>query len=790
MNSIAPLIRMTHRVLHHSGYAASLVGCLLGILVFTSPAIGQDLTFESAAAPMGFETLPVLPDDHVFARLGINIETTPTASKQPSGFAFVSEFFPLDGYSGGDGTATNYAFAHSGGILPGAHLIGGTCLPCLDPYVFNKRTSDLSVSVALGQTDRYLLPFLNSGITGGNWNQFFGQYPAPTGWNTNVSGLNPGFSGGAYPTSNVFLQSVLGYDSSSPLNFTTQFSLNMGSLFSPTTNWQNPFGLYPNYSERAFKQAGNSLAERYSELGRMQVHFHYTDRQLKRLRADAYVVINSMLYLDPVYMYYSYLLNTEMQRIYQSRPSYRAYVLLASEIAGWTTPSSNRTTLYNRYVKRYQLAYLQSRVQYEAMQYLAANQQYGQWVVAVSRWLTDSAIQKWSTNDVSRWYEGLEDQFASEYASDRRLNNAAQELVDDFPQFEEYVKLNNQIIASYPKLRNRARVRTATRRLEDVISDPNVARKIAAEYDQYRSTIQRLLGRTTFITEVERYYERVNGQVTGDSKYKRLTNDYSENYDDLLQFQYNVALAVDICLRTKGSSCNPLTDQNVQRLYNSNDVVDLLEDTASIVERYNRYWYDYFRSSRYRTLEQEAQNDIQPIFARITPGVIDAKEDFERDVNRITEIRRLNSDMSRMVSDIRRVTASNPGKNGGSAAISIGRALDRMEDLADALNEAGPRGPAGVANTSAAFEEVTETPDTIKLLPNYPNPFNPTTTIRYDLPEAAEVSLTVYDMLGRKVASLVNGRQESGSHEVQFKADNLPSGLYVYTLEAGTFKES
>jgi hypothetical protein len=70
---------------------------------------------------------------------------------------------------------------------------------------------------------------------------------------------------------------------------------------------------------------------------------------------------------------------------------------------------------------------------------------------------------------------------------------------------------------------------------------------------------------------------------------------------------------------------------------------------------------------------------------------------------------------------------------------------------------------------------------------NYPNPFNPSTRIRYQLPGASDVTLVVFDMLGRQVAALVDSRQEAGVHEVTFDGSNLASGAYFYRLQAGTF---
>jgi hypothetical protein len=73
------------------------------------------------------------------------------------------------------------------------------------------------------------------------------------------------------------------------------------------------------------------------------------------------------------------------------------------------------------------------------------------------------------------------------------------------------------------------------------------------------------------------------------------------------------------------------------------------------------------------------------------------------------------------------------------------------------------------------------------LLGCYPNPFNPSTTISYTLPESGKVLLSVYDVNGRLVNNLVNGYREAGAHEATFEATNLPSGIYIYRLTAGEY---
>lgn len=82
------------------------------------------------------------------------------------------------------------------------------------------------------------------------------------------------------------------------------------------------------------------------------------------------------------------------------------------------------------------------------------------------------------------------------------------------------------------------------------------------------------------------------------------------------------------------------------------------------------------------------------------------------------------------------------------------------------------------------------TPGSFALGQNFPNPFNPATTIRYELPRASHVTLTLYDLLGREIAALVNGVEQPGYKSVEWNAAGVASGMYLYRLKAGGFAQT
>jgi len=113
-------------------------------------------------------------------------------------------------------------------------------------------------------------------------------------------------------------------------------------------------------------------------------------------------------------------------------------------------------------------------------------------------------------------------------------------------------------------------------------------------------------------------------------------------------------------------------------------------------------------------------------------------------------------------------------------AIVVG---DNLEDLRNAVQQAVLRS----AVITYVDVRQSHTPEKFVLFQNYPNPFNPSTTIEFALPRKAEVTLQIFDLLGRVVITLVEDQLGAGSYKLTFEAEELPSGIYFYRFQALDF---
>ena len=131
----------------------------------------------------------------------------------------------------------------------------------------------------------------------------------------------------------------------------------------------------------------------------------------------------------------------------------------------------------------------------------------------------------------------------------------------------------------------------------------------------------------------------------------------------------------------------------------------------------------------------------------------------------------------------------------GSGVDSAGY-LITIDPATGAGTPLGPTGSPGVSglsfvpsSTSIETESQDQVPEKFTLYQNYPNPFNPVTHIRFGLPNSSNVKIEIFDVLGNRVATLLNANKSAGFHTIDFDASNLASGLYLYRIQAGEFTQ-
>jgi hypothetical protein len=131
------------------------------------------------------------------------------------------------------------------------------------------------------------------------------------------------------------------------------------------------------------------------------------------------------------------------------------------------------------------------------------------------------------------------------------------------------------------------------------------------------------------------------------------------------------------------------------------------------------------------------------------------------------------------------------GVTGEETSFSSLIKIDKSNGTAVEIGGVGFRGVFGLAykyDTTITVNPIDEIPNQFELSQNYPNPFNPSTTIRFGIPEDANVKLTIYNLLGQEVATLVNSDMSSGYYSLDWNAltfgKQISSGIYFYSINA------
>jgi hypothetical protein len=138
------------------------------------------------------------------------------------------------------------------------------------------------------------------------------------------------------------------------------------------------------------------------------------------------------------------------------------------------------------------------------------------------------------------------------------------------------------------------------------------------------------------------------------------------------------------------------------------------------------------------------------------------------------------------------ITNVNDGVNDPAdiGAVAVRQSSNCPTGLIDGIRVANNWGLAVTGTATEVAENISEIPAKFDLMQNYPNPFNPSTLIKYQVPQNTHVNISVYDILGNKISTLVNQEKAAGSHEVTFNADDMPSGVYFYTIQTGSFTQT
>ena len=529
----------------------------------------------------------------------------------------------VDAYSGlpyGFNTAYDYAMQSYYNMYD-LKQINQTCPQCIDPFKF-KRDLGLTGLDATANALKILgwesnlpptLDMLNMFNSG---NQFLGQQTYPDSWSSTFPGSgNDMFS----PSPNFSLNdptffSLFGYNASSSFNFGTQFLMNFGNIMNPNPTIFGS-GVYApsNMSHKSLKsfmskvQSADTLESRYFNVSKQQINAYYTNNDLSNLRAESNTKLLLAIYTDPEYLYWSYRLKYFTDVLYEYIDNFIYNELLNKSvnfkylsdlIASWK-PSKNKQTLKNRFVTRLIFQSYNILLQQQVQAYFDTYEDEKLAFAQVGNFLSQRLQQSWESNSMSNWASKWENRFKSTHDNSAGFKSVLQtfeQLLSDYPAFGEYLSLNKDVVDLSLEFKDYSEVKYVTQLTKDVLSNPDVSKKIAEYYNDYVNQIYNILYSSNVFAEMERYYETLADKLNENTIYQQLKNGNSIVLEYLQYVQKTIHDYLYSC--NLKESCIEIARDEL--LFGDEfEVKESIEVIGKFYELYNSFNYYFYNSAEY-----------------------------------------------------------------------------------------------------------------------------------------------------------------------------------------------
>ena len=349
------------------------------------------------------------------------------------------------------------------------------------------------------------------------------------------------------------------------------------------------------------------------------------------------------LYNDPAYNYLSYELNSLLQQIVTTRPSYPVAIALAQQITSYTIPPDDNAILEGRYSQRLALAALTAQVDFEARFLLAADPVVAGQLADLAFRQMDHVQQIFASPHIVGYVNDWSTRFQSGFLNSPGFANLRLELEQiflDFPAFREFLQLNVEVVNLLPLFNDHPALQQVSSLVTSLNADPTVAQTFAGFYQQFTTEVDQLLLNSSYKAEVERAYERLNGLVESDSTYRLLRDTQFLTVLTLDELQRRIHDAVANCHATLGQFCNPYTIPQVLSLlpgFNA-DHFNLLLAVGQFYELYNRFLYAFSRSEAFLAAQTESLARVQASLAAVLPNLMAAQERLVLNLNSIPQV--------------------------------------------------------------------------------------------------------------------------------------------------------